>query len=319
MPAAHAKHALGGLAMTPPVISDWSPAKAEAFGRDTVEFRHALHERPMFSDEGLIEVLDRYPRERLGVFTMGDNPVEWRTWRRGTAEGLSGAQLLEAVNAGRIWLNLREVNAFIADYADLAREIFGDIEAHAGAKTFRHDLGLLISSPNAQVFYHLDATPVTLWQIRGEKRMWVYPRAAPFVTPEEIERIVLRETAEQFAYRPEWDAAARVVDMLPGVMVSWPQNAPHRLVNGPMVNVSLSIEYLTPASLMRANVLYANGVMRRRLGARPRLADGYTPSNLAKFGIARAAKVLKLQEEVAIKAPPSFRLQPGRPGEIAPI
>lgn len=305
--------------MTRPVIANWTRAKAEAVGRDTVRFRHTLHDRPMFSDEGLIEVLDRYPREKLGVFTMGEDPVDWKTWRRGDAAGLTGADLLEAAKVGRIWLNLREVNSFLDSYRDLAREIFGDIEAATRTRTFRHDVGLLISSPDAQVFYHLDATPVTLWQIRGEKRMWVYPRAAPFVTDEEIERIVLRETAEQFAYRPEWDDAAEVVEMTPGVMVSWPQNAPHRLVNGPMLNVSLSIEYLTPAATLRANVIYANGMMRRRLGARPRLADGYTPGNLAKFGVARAAKAMKLQPELSTRTPPSFRLDPNRPGAIAPL
>lgn len=305
--------------MTLPVIVDWTPAKAEAVGRETVRFRHALHDRPMFSDEGLIEVLDRYPRDKLGVFTMGEDPVDWRTWRRGTAAGLTGADLLEAVKAGRIWLNLREVNSVLGDYRDLAREIFGDIEAATGVRTFRHDVGLLISSPGAQVFYHLDATPVTLWQIRGEKRMWVYPRRAPFVTDEQIERIVLRETAEQFAYSPEWDEGAEVVEMTPGTMVSWPQNAPHRLVNGPMLNVSLSIEYLTPAAALRANVIYANGVMRRRLGARPRLADGCTAGNLAKFGLARAAKALRLQPEVSTRTPPGFRLDPSRPGRIAPL
>ncbi|HTK34273.1 MAG TPA: hypothetical protein VL358_03155 [Caulobacteraceae bacterium] len=304
--------------MTLPLIQDWDAAKAAAFGRETLAFRHDLHHRPMFEDGGLIEVLDRYPRDKLGVFTMGDDPVAWRSWRRGTAEGLTGSELMEAVKAGRIWLNLREVNSVMDSYAGLAREIFGDIEAHTGVKTFRHDVGLLISSPCAQVFYHLDATPVTLWQIRGEKRMWVYPRQAPFVTDEEIERIVLRETAEQFPYRPEFDAGAEVHEMTPGVMVNWPQNAPHRLVNGPMVNVSLSIEYLTPAAMLRANVIYANGVMRRRLGARPKLAEGYTPANLAKFGLARTAKALKLQTTVA-KTPPSFRLSAGRLGEIAEL
>jgi hypothetical protein len=302
-----------------PLILDWNDDKAGAFGAKTLEFRHELHQRPMFSDEGLIEVLDRYPRDKLGVFTMGDDPVAWKSWKRGTAEGLTGAQLLEAVYAGRIWLNLREVNSVMESYAGLAGEIFGDIEDYTGVKTFRHDVGLLISSPNAQVFYHLDATPVTLWQIRGEKRMWVYPRQAPFVTDEEIERIVLRETAEQFAYRPDFDDGAEVHEMTPGVMVSWPQNAPHRLVNGPMLNVSLSIEYLTPAAMLRANVIYANGVMRRRLGARPKLSEGYTPANLAKFGLARAAKALKLQKPVATKASPSFRLQPGQPGQIAAL
>jgi len=308
------------LEMTAPVVLDWTAEKARAFGSEVLAFRHGLHERPMFSDEGLVEVLDRYPREKLGVFTMGDDPVAWRTWRRGSAEGLTGAQLLEAVARGRIWLNLREVNGALESYAGLAREIFGDIEAATGGKTFRHDVGLLISSPGAQVFYHLDACPVTLWQIRGEKRMWCYPRQAPFVTDEEIERIILRETAEQFAYKPVFDHGAAVVEMTPGVMASWPQNAPHRLVNGPMLNVSLSIEYLTPAAAMRANVIYANGLLRRRLGARPRLAEGVTAGNVAKFGLARAAKAMGMKTaRPAARLAPAFRLDAAAPGEIVAL
>lgn len=302
--------------ISPSVISDWTPEKAAAFGAAVQSFRHGLQERPMFSDEALIEVLDRYPRDKLGVFTMGEDPVAWRSWRRGLADGLSGEALFEAAQRGRIWLNLREVNAVLEGYAGLAREIFGDIEAATGTRTFRHDVGLLISSPGAQVFYHLDACPVTLWQIRGEKRMWCYPRQAPFVSDEEIERIILRESAEQFAYDPAFDARAETIDMTPGLMVSWPQNAPHRLVNGPMLNVSLSIEYLTPAATMRANVIYANGLLRRRLGARPRLSDGYSAANLAKFGLARTAKALKLQKETGARLAPVFRLEPERPGEL---
>ena len=70
------------------VISDWSDDKAARFGQCTLQFRHTLHERPMFSDEALIDVLDRYPRERLGVFTMGHDLVDWTSWRRGDAGNL---------------------------------------------------------------------------------------------------------------------------------------------------------------------------------------------------------------------------------------
>ena len=89
------------------MILDWTPEKAAAFGRANLQFAHDLHLRPLFSDDGLAAALDRYPRDQLGVFTMGDDPVAWRTWRRGSGEGLTGAQLLEAVKAGRIWFNLR--------------------------------------------------------------------------------------------------------------------------------------------------------------------------------------------------------------------
>ena len=48
---------------------------------------------------------------------MGEDPVAWRTWRRGAAGNLSGDQLLEAAKAGRIWLNLRETNTYLPAYA----------------------------------------------------------------------------------------------------------------------------------------------------------------------------------------------------------
>jgi len=301
------------------VITDWTADKAHGFTRENLTFEHGLHERAMFSDEGLADVLDRYPRQALGVFTMGQDPVAWDTWRRGMAGDLSGAELLEAAKAGRIWLNLRAANQHIPEYAALSDEIFADKAAHAPqVKTFKRDLGLLISSADAQVFYHLDVALVSLWQIRGQKRVWVYPVAEPYVSEETLEKIVLRETAEQFGYRPEWDAGAQVHDLTPGRMVTWRQNAPHRIENGPMLNVSLSIEFMTPAALMRANVIYANGVLRRRLGARPKLHAGFTPPALAKLAVARAAKALNLQKPNPKVLPPTFRLDAARPGLLLP-
>lgn len=301
------------------IITDWTAEKAAGFTHRNLTFEHALHERPMFTDEGLAEALDRYPRQALGVFTMGQDPVAWDTWRRGVAGDLTGAQMLEAAKAGRIWLNLREANRHIPQYAALSDEIFADKAAHAkGLKTFKRDLGLLISSADAQVFYHLDVALVSLWQIRGQKRVWVYPVEEPYVTDEQLERIVLRETAEQFDYRPDWDQAAEVHDLTPGKMVTWRQNAPHRIENGSMLNVSLSVEFMTPAALLRANVVYANGLMRRRLGMQPSIDAGVTPAAVAKLGLARAAKALRLQKPNPKVLTPSFRLDGDRLGQLLP-
>ena len=302
------------------IIQDWTPEKAKAFGRQTLDFTHDLHQRPMFSDEGLAQALEDYPRAKLGVFTMGEDPRAWTTWRKGSADGLSGAQLLESAKAGRIWLNLREANLYLKPYADLADEVFAEKEANApGLRTFKRDLGVLISSANAQVFYHLDVPLVSLWQIRGTKRVWVYPPEAPYVGEEALEKIVLRETAEQFAFDPAWDDGAQEVELTPGRMVTWSQNAPHRIENGPMLNVSLSMEFMTPEALLRANVIYANGVMRRRAGLRPRLRDGVSAANLGKFALARGAKALKLQKTQERILPASFRLDPAQPGALMPL
>ena len=289
------------------VITDWTPEKAAQLTRANLAFEHNLHERPMFDDTGLISLLDRYPRDKLGVFTMGEDPVDWKSWRRGSPGDLSGEQLLRAAQEGRIWLNLRHANDYLPEYAALEEEIFAEKRDRAGIKTFKRDLGMLISSANAQVFYHLDVPLVSLWQIRGQKRVWVYPVADPCVGDQQLERIVLRETAEQMAFDPAMDSLAEVHDLTPGRMVTWRQNAPHRIVNGPMLNVSLSIEFMTPAALMRANVLYANGVLRKS-GRRPRIQTAPHPTALAKIALARAVKASGMSKTFERSLPETFRL-----------
>ena len=277
--------------MKPSVITDWTAAKAKAFTKETLQFRHKLQQRLMFTDRALEEILDRYPRDRLGVFTMGSDPMDWTSWKRGVAGDLSGAELLAAARAGRIWLNLRAVNEHDREYADLCDEIFADKARFAPhVKTFKRDLGLLISSPNAQVFYHLDVALVSLWQLRGTKTVYIYPPQDPYVGQEDLERIVLKETAEQFAYDPSWDEGAQKIVFEPGMMVTWPQNAPHRIVNSDSLNVSLLVEFMTPAALTRANVIYANGKLRRLFNARPNVQAGLHPVALGKLALARLMK-----------------------------
>ncbi len=302
------------------VITDWTSDKAAAFGRETLQFHHGLHQRPMFSDDALAEMLDRYPRERLGVFTMGHDLKDWRSWRRGVADRLSGAELMQAVRNGRIWLNLRHANEHLPEYAALCEEVFADKEAHvAGLRTFRRDLGILISSPSALVFYHLDVPLSSLWQIRGSKRIWFYPRREPFVADEQIERFVTQEAEGQFPFQPEWDAAAKMIELNPGDMVTWAQNAPHRVENGDMVNVSLSMEFMTPAAVFRANIMYANALLRRRFGATPKIQERPGPVALGKLAIARAAKASKRRKKVYRPIlPPTFTLDPAEPGVLQP-
>jgi len=293
------------------LIRDWTPENRAAFGYRGLALQHTLTERPMFSDEGLASVLDRYPRDRLGVFTMGRDLTDTSTWRRGAANGLSGDQLLAAVQSRRIWLNLRDTDKHLPDYAALLREIIAEKERALGVPILKPDLGLLISSPEVEVFYHLDVPLSSLWQIRGEKCLRLYPRTAPYVVDAQIERFVLREAEGQFDFDPAWDADAQAFTLTPGVMVTWPHNAPHRVSNGPMVNVSLSMEFMTPAALLRANILYANGMMRRWWGLEPEVQTRLGPTALSKVLLARALKTVRSRHKRAYTPilKPSFTLE----------
>jgi hypothetical protein len=288
------------------VIEHWPADAAKRFERSILRLRHELAGREMFSDAGLADILDRYPREHLGVFTMGEALEDWRSWRRGTAFGLDGAALLEAVRSGRLWLNLRHANDHLPEFAALSDEISTEKARHLRTRIMRRDLGLLISSPNARVFYHLDVPLSSLWQLRGQKRIWFYPRSEPFVDPAWLERCARSQAEGQMPFKAEWDDIAESFELNPGDMITWPQNLPHRVDNGPMMNVSLSMEFMTPPGRVRASVLYANGVLREHLGLQPRIQEGLGPTVAAKLLLARAYKARAARRRVGAILPESF-------------
>jgi hypothetical protein len=274
-------------------------------------YSHGLHTSPLFSDAGLADLLDRYPRSMMNVYTMGSGTTDRETFRRGEVGALSGAELLETVKRGRLWINLRQTNHHDPAMTALCDVMFAELEAgHPGVRTLKRDLGILISSPRAQVYYHLDIPLVTLWQIRGVKRAWVYPVSAPYIGEEALERIVLKETEEEFDFDPAFDNGAQVFDLNPGEMLTWPQNAPHRIVNHDMLNVSLSVEFMTVPALVRANAIYTNGLMRRQLGLRPQLNAQVGLGEWAKAGVARGLKAVRAGRAYQRPIRTTFRVDP---------
>ena len=288
------------------ILTDWDAAKASRFGKELIVGQHTLYTRPMFSDDGLADLLDRYPREAFGIHTMGDQRSENGGFRKGIPGDLSGAQLLEAVKRGRLWINLRNANAHLPEYAALCDKMFGELDAANGVKTLKRDVGVLISSPNARVFYHLDIPLVTLWQIKGEKTMYVYPRGGRFAPDPQIEAVVLREQEEEIAYDPTFDEAATKVLMKPGIVANWPQTAPHRIDNGDCLNVSLSCEFMTFDALVHANALYANGAMRRWWGLNPSIERDGNITKISKAGLARAVKLFNSRKSFEKQVSPTF-------------
>jgi hypothetical protein len=292
------------------VVTPWPQANIDGFEREIIRFRHSLAERPLFADEGLVRVLDRYPREALGVFTMGHDVEDWRSWRRGVADGLSGEKLLEAVKAGRLWLNLRHANDHLPEFADLCAEIAAEKEAHFKTPILNRDLGLLVSSPSAQVFYHLDVPLSSLWQVRGSKQIWFYPRREPFVDPAWLERCVLATAEGQMPFSAAWDADATTFKLGPGDMVTWPQNMPHRVDNAPEMSVAVSMEYVTPRARLRANVLHANGLLRQAFGWNPPIEDRFGPAMAAKLALAKAHKAWTARRKPEFILPEAFQVEP---------
>jgi len=145
---------------------------------------HSLVEQGFASDEALARVLDRYPAELFDINLYdydADGQVSLRTGARGK---LSGDQLLEAIQAGRLWVNLRKAEQGCPALWAASMLEFDRIQAaYPGMKAVTNAGQLIISSPVARVPYHFDAAGVVLFHLRGRKRLYIYIRATSSICP----------------------------------------------------------------------------------------------------------------------------------------
>jgi hypothetical protein len=225
------------------------------------------HNLPLYfaSDEALVDILDRYPEELFDINHYAfdaDGQVSLTTGTRGRADGRT---VLEAIRAGRLWVNLRSCEtAHPGLWAEVLRS-FGNLAPEIGAKGARKMTGqLILSSPTTRVPYHFDAAGVVLFHLRGVKRVWVYPSTEAFLPQEDMEKVIMRTTTEELPYQRLMDGAAYRFDIVPGQALTWPLYAPHRVENQEGLCVSLSMDYQTWASRITTGAHRANGVLRQR-------------------------------------------------------
>jgi hypothetical protein len=223
--------------------------------------------------------------------------------------------VLQAVRKGDIWINLRAPQKTDKAYGDLLSDIYAEFEARVpGLKTFKHEITILISSPHVYVPYHADVPGQMLWQIRGRKRVWVYPGREPFLPQPAIEKLILGELHEtDMPYRPWFDEAAEAIDLEPGHMLHWPLNYPHRVENHDSLNVSLTTEHYTRPIRNAYAVNYANGLLRKTgIGRLQRQDAG--PAMMAKLALAGAVKFSGIRGRKAKPYTVDFRVDPQAPG-----
>lgn len=299
------------------VFTSWDDSFASRWHNEPLKISHGLNRSPLFSMDGLAELIDRYPREHYSLVYMGAQG-ERRFWREGDLGGMKGKDVIKAIESGRMWLNLRNVMRADPRYMSICESIFADIESRVpGLDTFNHGLGILISSPKAQVYYHADLPGQCLWQIHGAKRVYLYPPKAPFLTPRQLEDIALFQVEVDMAYDPAYDASAVVHDLKAGEMLHWPLNAPHRVENHDCLNVSMTIEYWTEEIRRKQMVNMANGIMRHKLGLEPKSRKTEGVGFYAKAILQKALRDTSwIKGERKARRPIDFRPDPDRPGEI---
>lgn len=225
------------------------------------------HDVPLYlaSDEALIHLLDRYPEHLFDINRYEFDAEGRATLATGTRGEACGRAVLEAIKAGRLWVNLRSCEEAHPGLWAEVMLAFGKLQPELGAAGARKLTGqLILSSPATRVPFHFDAAGVVLFHLRGVKRVWVYPNTENFLPQADMEKVIMRSTTEELPYQRMMDGAAWRFDIAPGQVLTWPLYAPHRVENQEGLCVSLSMDYQTWASRITTGAHRANGVLRSR-------------------------------------------------------
>ena len=264
------------------ILTRFSGRDALLWGHQPLKLTHNLGQQVLFSRPALARLIETYPREHYSLIAMGAKQ-DSKLWQEGDLGGASGETVLDAITQGRLWLNLRNVSGVDAAHGKLLDGIFTELrQAMPSFDANKWQSGILISSPGAQVYYHADLPGQLLWQIAGRKRVWLYPNGAPFLTARHLEDIALFDLEVDIPYAPWYDEHAKVFDLAPGEMLSWPLNAPHRVENVEDLSISMTVSFSSPAIRRREVVHLANGLLRHRFGMAPKAARIEGPGYFAK-------------------------------------
>jgi len=249
------------------MLKDWSTDHTVRFQKDIMTFKHGLAETDLFTDEALIALLEKHPKNMLDVCTMSDpnHPVYPNKMRTGDFRDVDGKTLLDAAKAGAVWMNVRRAMNLHPEYKVVLDKMYGGIAEETGNKAYNANGGILISSPVAKVPYHFDKTETILWHVRGKKRIYLYPETEKFIPDHAYEATLLTELEDDLPYVKEFDKDAKMFDLEEGQAITWPLNSPHRVDNTAFC-VSVTTEYSTRESGMKNSAMITNATLRHKFG-----------------------------------------------------
>ena len=299
------------------IIKDWSDAHNETLKNDVLLFDHGLRDTGLFTDEALIDLLDRHSAVLLDTCTLVESPDPDFPGRLRTGDfrDCSGKDLLAAVKEGWVWLNMREAMLVHPEYKAVLDGMYKEFGKATGRRILNPKGGILITSPVARTPYHFDKTETVLWHIRGKKRVYVYPLESEFISDESFEQTLINPIDDDLPYKADFDKSARVVDLKEGQAITWPLNSPHRVENSELC-VSVTSEYSTPESGIKNSAMVANATWREKFGS------GSTYSQQSKAGrVVRSVfgRTLKKAGFAAVNKPKdmvSFKIDPNVEGFI---
>ena len=278
--------------MTPPstkeAVSFDKAVFERDFNREPFIIQHDLVGHPLFELPRIIELSKSLPADRV-EYNAGNVPITLDPVNT-PRTGLSIEETIRRIEECRSWMVLKNVETD-PDYKALLDECLDPmlslIPDMRGREAF-----VFVSSPGAVTPFHIDPECNFLLQIRGSKRVRMFPMNDPeLLTEEEIELFYAGGTRNLIC-RDENGEKAQIFELAPGEGLHFPVTMPHWVENGPAVSVSFSVTFRTNDS-DRREILYRVNHRLRKAGLKPTPVGKSRARDGVKFFFFDAARKLK--------------------------
>lgn len=256
-----------------------------SFARRPFLIRHGLVGHPLFALERLVELGRRMPPPFVEYYA-GDVPRSL-TWSDTPRNGLSVEETIRRIEESCSWMVLKRVeqdpeyrrllDECLDELVPLCEPLDPGMHDRAGA--------IFISSPGAVTPYHMDREHNFLVQVRGEKRLHVFPADdRELLSERELEEHVARDSADRnLVYHARYADKDAPFLLTPGFALHVPPFAPHWVENGPRVSISFSLGFVTRETARKVSVHGFNHRLRR-LGVVPREYGRSSARDALKLG-----------------------------------
>lgn len=200
----------------------------------------------------------------------------------------SPGELARNIDTNGCWMvlkNIEQVPAYHELLDQLLDEVTPLVSGREGGMNLREGY-IFLSAPNSTTPAHTDHEHNFLLQVRGTKQMNIGRFADPLREQLQVEKMFAgHRNMDQLPDDPV------AYELSPGDGVYVPPNAPHWVVNGPQVSVSLSITFRTPVT-ERGAIVHSVNRHLRKLKISPRPPGEHLATDKAKFAAHHRLKSL---------------------------
>lgn len=262
----------------------FSPEMHEVFAANYPERAHRLVHQlgtpELFSLEGVARLAEALPDPSVH-FNHCDLPLGVDKLPSRPDQPIG--ETIRNIATSGCWFVLQRIEQ-VPEYAEFLKELWDELRPFIEPRTgemLKLQGFVLVTSPNGVAPYHFDPEHNILLQIHGSKVMTQFPPGdTRYAT--DVEHEVYHRTGHNIlTWSEELRDGAMEFELKPGDGVYVPVKAPHFVVNGPEVSISLSVTWQSEWVFAETDAHYFNSVLRR-FGVTPKSTGRWPDNNLAK-------------------------------------